>query len=484
MRHTWLVVSSVAFVLAIPAVAQSGHPNYDDDIKPLFARRCFACHSAGEMRSGLNLESYAGVLKGGSSGDVVIAARAASSTLYRAVAREEGAPQMPLGQAKMPDAEIGLIRDWIQNGLLETAKSQPKGPVGPSLEYRGSTLNQPVGPAAMPAGLPAFTLKETARPHPVTAVATSPWAPLAAIAGHERIYLYDLVKRAQVGELAFPEGVPYVLRFSRNGASLLAAGGRAVQSGKAVVFDVKTGRRLAVVGEERDLVLAADLSPDGKLVALGGPGKIVKVYAVADGKLVYEIKKHTDWITALEFSPDGARLATGDRSSGLYLWEAATGGTIGALADHKDAITSLSWRGDSALLASGSEDGQIIVWNVGDGFPLSTVAKAHLPKALPGQYGAIPGGVLGLQFTSDGRIVSVGRDSFIRIWSADGKARGASTADDVLLTKVAASSDGKLFVAGDYAGKVLLWDGSKVSYLRGAPPPPVSAATPPATVAK
>jgi WD40 repeat protein len=474
VRRAWIACIG----LAVPAFAQSGHPNYDDDIKPLFARRCFACHSAGEMRSGLNLESYAGVLKGGSSGDVVIAARAASSMLYRAVAREDGAPQMPLGQPKMPDAEIALIRDWIQGGLLETAASLPKGPVGPSLEFRGSTLNQPVEPAAMPAALPAFALKETVRPHPVTALATSPWAPLAAVAGHERIYLYDLAKRAAAGELAFPEGVPYVLRFSRNGADLLAAGGKGVQSGKVVIFDVKTGKRLAVLGEERDLVLAADISADGKLVALGGPGKIVKVYGVADGKLLYEIKKHTDWITALEFSPDGSRLATGDRSGGLYLWESAAGGTVGALADHKDAITSVSWRGDSALLASGSEDGQIIIWNVSDGFPLATVAKAHLPKAVPGQYGAIPGGVLSVQFTSDGRVVSVGRDSFIRIWGTDGKPRGASPADDVLLTKVAASSDGKLFVAGDYAGKVLLWDGAKLTYLRGAPPPAVAAAAP------
>ena len=454
-------------LIGATAFAQTaGHPNYEDDVKPVFARRCFGCHSAGEMRSGLNLETYAGVLKGGSSGDVVIAARAASSMLYRAVAREDGAPQMPLGQAKLPDAEIALIREWIQGGLLETAASLPKGPVGPSVEYRGSELNKPAGPAAMPNGLAALALKEPARAHPVTALAASPWSPLVAIAGHERIYLYDLTKRSAAGELAFPEGVAYALRFSRDGATLVAAGGRGVQVGKVVLFDVRSGKRVAVVGEEHDSVLAADVTADGKLVALGGPGKIVKVYSVADGKLKYEIKKHTDWITALEFSPDGSRLATGDRSGAIYLWEAAAGGTVGALADHKDAITSLSWRGDGALLASGSEDGQIIVWNVSDGFPIATVAKAHLPKAAPGQYGTIPGGVLSVQFASDGRIVSVGRDSTIRAWGADGKPRGASAANDALLTKVAVSNDGKLAIAGDYNGKVIVWDGTNVTMLR------------------
>jgi len=193
---------------------------------------------------------------------------------------------------------------------------------------------------------------------------------------------------------------------------------------------------------------------------------VARIYSVVDGKLAYEIKKHTDWITALEFSPDGARLATGDRSGGIYLWESAAGGLAGTLADHKDSITSLSWRGDGQLLASGSEDGQIIVWNVIDGFPMATVAKAHQPKAAAGQYGVIPGGVLSVQFCSDGRIVSVGRDAAIRVWSADGKARGASPANDALLTKVACSADGKVVVAGDYEGKAIGWDGGKMAVLR------------------
>jgi WD40 repeat protein len=391
--------------------------------------------------------------------------------LYRAVAREEGAPQMPLGQAKLPDAEMTVIREWIQGGLLETAASLPKGPVGPSATYSGSALNKPAGTPAMPEGLPVVPLKETARAHPVTALAASPWAPLVAVAGHDRIYLYDLTTRGAAGELAFSEGFPYLLRFILNCVALLASGVLGVQSGNAVLFDVRTGKRIAIAGEEPDLVLAADVSADGKLVALGGPGKVVKVFTAADGKLVYEIKKHTDWITALEFSPDGSRLATGDRSGAIYLWESAGGGTVGALADHKDAITSLSWRGDGALLASGSEDGQIIIWNVNDGFPMATIAKAHLPKAAPGQYGAIPGGVLSVQFTSDGRIVSVGRDSTIRAWSADGKARGASPANDALPTKVAASPDGTLTIAGDYAGNVMVWYGATMSVLRGVTAP-------------
>ncbi len=461
-RHVAAFLSGLLGVLlCVPLPAQTGkHPNYDDDVKPIFARYCFGCHNASEMRSGLNLEAYSGVLKGGGSGDAVIPGRAASSLLYKAVAREEGAPQMPLGNPKIPDAAITTIREWIASGVLETATSQPKGPVAPSLDFKPTALNKPAGAPAMPQSLPPFAMDEPSRAHPVTAMAASPWAPLLAVAGHERIYLYNLNQRGPDGELSFPEGIPYALRFSRDGATLLAAGGRGVESGKVVLYDVRSGKRLGVFGNERDVVLAADLSADGQLVALGGPAKIVKVFSVADGKELYQIKKHTDWITAIEFSPDGTRLATGDRSGGIFLWEAASGGSAGNLADHKDSITSLSWRGDSQLLASGSEDGQIIVWNVADGFPVATIAKAHTPKPGPQVYGTPPGGVLSLQFTSDGRIISVGRDSTIRIWSADGKPQGASPAAGALLTKVATSPDGKLAIAGDYQGRLLVCTGT------------------------
>jgi WD40 repeat protein len=443
-------------LIAAPALAAT---NYEDDVKPIFGRYCLGCHSAGEMRAGLNLETYTGVLKGGGGGEVVKPGRSSTSALFQAVSHEgNGVPPMPLGGAKIPDVAINTIRDWIQGGLLETATSQPKGPVSTSSAFQPSNLNKPSGPPAMPQSLPALTTPQTTRPHPVTAIAASPWAPLLAVAGHERIYLYDLTKRTGDGELPFPEGIPYVLRFSRDGSTLLAAGGKGVQSGRVVLYDVNTGARKATLGQEIDVVLAADVSPDGKRVALGGPGKIVKVYSVADGKLVYEIKKHTDWITALEFSPDGSKLATADRAGGIHLWEAATGGIIVSLWEHKDSVNSLSWRSDSRMLASGSEDGQIIIWDAHDGFPSANIAKAHTGKTPPG-------GVLSVQFVGDGRLASVGRDKTIKFWSVEGKPAGSTPASDVLLTRVTAAWDSKTAIAGDYQGHIVFWDGKQVTKL-------------------
>src|SRR5271170_5764240 len=90
--------------IALPAMAAV---NYEDDVKPIFSRYCLGCHSAAEMRAGLSLESYQGVLKGSSGGDIVKAGRATQSALYQAVSHEgDGVRPMPLGGAKISDASI------------------------------------------------------------------------------------------------------------------------------------------------------------------------------------------------------------------------------------------------------------------------------------------------------------------------------------------------------------------------------------------
>ena len=121
------------------------------------------------------------------------------------------------------------------------------------------------------------------------------------------------------------------------------------------------------VGEELDVVLAADINEDHTRIALGGPGRVVRIYSTADGSLLHEIRKHTEWIYAVEFSPDGVLLATADRNGGLFVWEAETAREYQNLAGHKAGVTDVSWRPDSNVLASASEDGTIKLWEMEGG---------------------------------------------------------------------------------------------------------------------
>src|SRR5260370_40181874 len=93
--------------IALAASAQTAKPpTYDDDVKAIFRSHCFGCHSSAESRTGLSLETYAGVLKGGGSGDIVIPSRPAASLLYKVQAHaRDGVPRLPLNDPKIPDSE-------------------------------------------------------------------------------------------------------------------------------------------------------------------------------------------------------------------------------------------------------------------------------------------------------------------------------------------------------------------------------------------
>ena len=297
----------------------------------------------------------------------------------------------------------------------------------------------------MPEGLSVEPVVVTARPTAIVALAASPWAPLVAVGGHKQVLLYQSNSRHLVGVLPFPEGTVHVLKFSRNGSLLLAGGGRGGQSGLAVVWDVKTGKRVFEVGKEYDAVLAADISPDHGLVALGGPSKILRVYNTADGQLVYQSKKHTEWVTAVEFSPDGVLLASGDRNNGLLVWEAATGREFYDLRGHTAAITDISWRPDSNVVASASEDGTIRLWEMENGKQIKSITAHN-------------GGVASVRYAQDGRIATTGRDRVARLWDGSGnKLRDFEPFGDLALDAVV-THDGAALVAGDWTGEVRVWD--------------------------
>jgi len=440
-RTGWVSLPLIAVVVSVTAHA-AAPVVFEGRVREIFRARCLKCHSDDEQKSDLNLQQYATAMKGGSGGAAIIPGKPNSSPLFQSIMHAEGVEKMPPKSEKIPVEEIEAIRGWIARGAPERDGSPIRSVVPlpvPSVVVKSGT---PVMPEGLPKG------PNVERAHPVTALAASPRAPLLAVAGRDAVYFRGGERGEWLGHLAFGEGIPFVLRFSPDGAQLLAAGGSPVKSGRVVIYDVRTGQRLAEVGDETDAVLAADLSADGRLVALGGSGRVVKVYDVATGKEVYRIRKHTDWITAVAFSPDGAVLATGDRAGGVHLWEARTGAVALSLSEHKDAIHGLEWRSDGRLLASASEDGSLILWDAKDGWPAVTVSGGHSTRVGSRERN----GVLAVAWLEEGRFATVGRDRRVRFWGAGGEALGVSEAMDTLPTRVRALGGGVCF--GDERGRI------------------------------
>jgi WD40 repeat protein len=398
-------------------------------------------------------------MAGGSSGEVVLPGDLASSRLWALVSHAEE-PKMPPRQDKLASAKLDIISKWIEGGAPENAGSKVVVKKSALAAVATSAVGKPAGPPPMPVGLLKQPVLYTKRPGQITALASSPWAPLVAVAGQKQVSLYQPESGELLGILPFPEGIPHVLRFSRNGSVLLAAGGHGGQSGSAVLFDVKTGQRMATVGEETDAVLAADVNATQTLVALGGPSRVVRIFSAQTGELMHQIRKHTDWIYAVEFSPDGKLLATADRSGGLSVWEAETAREVLDLRGHKGAVFDVSWRLDSGILASAGEDASIKLWDLNEGKTLKS-------------WNAHAGGAFCVRFAHDGRLVTAGRDKTVKTWGPDGAAQKTFPSFTEPALRCAFTHDDKAVVAGDWLGNVRLFaaaDAKEIRSLAANPP--------------
>jgi len=397
---------TILAVGAISAQEKSEKITFDDHVKPLLKQRCSSCHNSQKREGDVDVTNYTNLMQGGGSGEVIEPLDAGSSYLYKLITHEES-PEMPPSGTRIPEGEIQMIAKWINGGALENkgskaAKAKPKFDMALS---ESPSKRPKVIP--MPLRMPIEPVIKPARPS-VLAIATSPWAPITAIAAPKQILLYNTQTLQLAGVLPMEEGVAHSLRFSRNGQLLLAGGGKDGASGKTILFNVITGDRITVVGDELESVLASDISSNHELIALGGPSKLVKVFSTADGSVLYEIKKHTEWVTALEFSPDGKFLATGDRNGGMHVWEADSGNEVFTFKGHNKSISAISWRADSKIVASTSEDSTIRIWELKDGKQVKS-------------WGSHGGGTTSLEFQRDGKLVSCGRDKVAKVWDQNGK---------------------------------------------------------------
>lgn len=418
---------------------------YNDHIRPLLENKCFSCHNPDKKKGDLDLTSFAGVMTGGGGGAVVDPGNVDGSRIWTTCVKKEE-PFMPPEGAPLSPKDCDLLAAWVKGGVLETKSSIAKKSAKPKVDMAVAvTSGKPEGPIAKPEHVLLEPVVVTPRTTALTAMAYSPWTSLFAVAAPKQILLYDTDSRQLVGIFPYTEGYARSLQFSRNGSLLVMGGGRAGKNGHAIVWDVKTGKRITEVGKEFDQVQAADISPDHKMVALGSPSKKVKCYDTSTGEELYVISKHTEWILGTKFSPDGVLLATTDRNGNVMVWEAENGGEFYILGQHKAAANDIAWRADSNILASCSADGTIMVWEMNEGKKVKDWA-AH------------GGGVQSVSFTPDGKIVSSGNDGLVRVWDINGNKLAEAPSQGDLVTKVVASFDSKSAISANWRGEIIQWN--------------------------
>ena len=438
MKRAVPIAGGILLCFAMPVSADEA-PSFAKDIAPIFAANCAGCHASNVAMGTLDLDTFAGIQKGGHSGPAVVAGKSGESLLYL---RITGAvtPAMPLNGKKLADGEIEIIRKWIDAGAM------PPGP--------GEVATK--GAAAIP------DIKPRTRVSPlISALAYRPDGKLLALGTFKEVRLVEPETGKTVATLSGEAEDVRAVAFSRDGKLLAAAGGLPARGGEVKIWDVEKHTPLRTIAGHTDCIYAVEFAPDGKAVATASYDKLIKLWDVESGKEIRTLKDHIDAVYALAFTPDGKRLVSASADRGVKVWDLASGERLYTLSDATDGLNTLAVDPTGKRVAAGGLDRTIRVWSLGD-------KSGALQNALIAHEDAI----LQLAWSPDGKyLVSSAADKEVKVFQADDLTLVKTLRQPDWALSLGFAPDGKSFAVGRFDGSYEVYLVGQAPGLRGAPSP-------------
>ena len=246
---------------------------------------------------------------------------------------------MPYKQPPLKDDEIAILTRWVKEGATFDGPSAAETPLASLVDVL--------------AGLPKVALKVPAADAGLVG-GLQPGRPAPGRRGRPA---GRPLRRRDEQELpprwAIIRGPSTSVRFTPDGGSLIAAGGRPGLFGSVTVWDVaKRQKRLDVRGHS-DAILAAEVAPDGKILATAGYDKQILIWDLATGKVVRPLKDHSDAVYGLAFSPDGKTLASCAADRTVKLWDWATGRRTATLSESTAELYAVAFTPDGSRVLAG-----------------------------------------------------------------------------------------------------------------------------------
>src|SRR6056297_3083496 len=112
-RLLLLIVLGFGSVFSSWGHASEAAPLFELEVLSIFTNKCGKCHSETVRKGELDLSSMTGIVRGGESGEELIAESVEDSILWMMIADGE---MPPSGHEPLLDDEISLIRRWIAGG--------------------------------------------------------------------------------------------------------------------------------------------------------------------------------------------------------------------------------------------------------------------------------------------------------------------------------------------------------------------------------
>jgi WD40 repeat protein/DNA-binding SARP family transcriptional activator len=225
----------------------------------------------------------------------------------------------------------------------------------------------------------------------------------------QTLHVWDLSKRRVVRTFRSPSplcGIAWSPDGSRVGAGDC---GSNYSSSSVRIWDVRSGRLVAVSRPQRGAAVTLAFSPDGRKVAIPNLNGTADVWDVRSGRIAATFNEHTGPVYGLAYSPDGRTVATGGTDGTARVWDAATGAERLVLPGHRGIVDGLAFDASGDRLATISGDGAARVWDVAaDGTRDWLTIRAD------------PGGVESLTYTPDSKkLLTTGlTDCRAKLWDA------------------------------------------------------------------
>lgn len=114
------IAATLLAATALTGTAWAEHASFKDEIFPIIKKYCVECHQPGGEgleKSGLDMRTYEGIMKGTKHGPIVIPGDAFSSNLNVLIeGRASSELKMPHARKGLTKWERHMIRRWVNRG--------------------------------------------------------------------------------------------------------------------------------------------------------------------------------------------------------------------------------------------------------------------------------------------------------------------------------------------------------------------------------
>lgn len=212
------------------------------------------------------------------------------------------------------------------------------------------------------------------------------------------------------------------------------------------LHDVSTGRQLRRFPTSKKRLRGVALSRDGKYLAYGGDGPILRICDPASGREVRQLHADDEGVWCVALTADGKLLATASRGNTLRLWDVASGKCVRTLRDNR------------CFAVAFAPDGRALAWDDDAGaIRLRDVVRGRIIRNIKEQKGSI----FYLIFAPDGKLLTSGRGGQLHLWDPMTGAEHPHTKDKWVAASCAAfAPDGKT-LALSHKHALRLWDVDK-----------------------